>query len=92
MLSYTTHSLEKLEQLCKQLGFKVRYEKGNFRTGACVLQTSKVIVVNRFLNTESRINAIADVLAIIQLDEEISLLNEKQKQLLMSIKQTKLKI
>jgi len=84
--------LEKLEQLCKQLGFKVRYEKGNFRTGACVLQTSKVIVVNRFLNTESRINAIADVLTIIQLDEEISLLNEKQKQLLMSIKQTKLKI
>lgn len=92
MLSNTSHSLEKLELLCKALGFKVRYEKGSFKSGACVLQTSKVIVVNRFLNTESRISAIADVLAAAQLEDETALLSDKQKQLLMSIKQTKLKI
>lgn len=92
MLPNTSHSLEKLELLCKSLGFKIRYEKGNFKSGACVLETSKVIIVNRFLNIESRISAIADVLAVAHLDEETALLNDKQKQLLMSIKQTRLKI
>ena len=41
MLSLTPHTLEKLEILLKTAGYKVRYEKGNFKTGACLLQNSK---------------------------------------------------
>ena len=93
MIPLTTHSLDKLERLFRQLGFRLRYEKGNFKTGACILQDSKVIVVNRFLDLEAKIQAMIDVLASMPLDNNLlDQLDDKQRQLLLSIKQTKLEI
>ena len=89
-LSYTQHTLEKLEQLLKSLEYKVRYEKGSFKTGACILENSKVVVVNKFSNVESKINALAQLLQNIQTDE--SMLDEKQKQFLYVLKQTTLQL
>lgn len=88
MLSYTQHTLEKLEQLFKALDYKVRYEKGAFKTGACVLESSRIIVVNKFSNVENRINALAGLIRTVAADE--TLLDEKQKKLLYTIKQTTL--
>lgn len=90
LLSNTQHSLEKLESLLKELGYRVRYEKGNFKTGACVLQSNKVVVVNRFSNLEMKIGALVGILRDMPLDG--STLDEKQRQFLRSIKQTKLAI
>ncbi len=93
MIPLTTHSLEKLERLFRQLGFRLRYEKGNFRTGACILQESRVIVVNRFLDLEAKIQALVEVLADVPLDTvALDQLDDKQRQFLLSIKQTKLEI
>ncbi|MXV52561.1 hypothetical protein GS399_16420 [Pedobacter sp. HMF7647] len=89
-LSYTQHTLDKLENLLKVMGYKVRYEKGNFKTGSCTLDSSKIIVINKFSNTESRINALAELLQTIQADE--SLLDEKQKLFLYNLKQTTLEL
>jgi hypothetical protein len=72
-LSYTQHTLEKLELLLKALEYRVRYEKGNFKTGACLIENSKVVVVNKFSNTESKINALAELVQKIQVDEQTSL-------------------
>lgn len=72
------------------MGYKVRYEKGNFKTGACMLQNSKVVVVNRFSNLEMKIGALVGLLRDMPTDG--SMLNEKQRQFLRSIKQTKLTI
>jgi hypothetical protein len=88
MLPPTTHSLDKLEALLKALNCRVRYEKGNFKTGACMLQDSRIVVVNRFLNTEGRIQALLSLLK--QMDADTTLLEEKQKQFLYTIKQTRL--
>ncbi|MBK1439288.1 hypothetical protein JHJ32_04755 [Parapedobacter sp. ISTM3] len=90
MLPNTQHSLDKLEALLKDLGYRVRYEKGNFKTGACVLQSSKVVVVNRFSNLEMKIGALMGILRDMPTDS--GTLDEKQKQFLRSIKQTKLTI
>ncbi|WP_257668164.1 hypothetical protein [Parapedobacter tibetensis] len=90
MLPNTQHSLDKLESLLKDLGYKVRYEKGNFKTGACMLQSSKVVVVNRFSNLEMKISALVILLRDMQTDS--GMLDEKQKQFLRNIKQTKLTI
>lgn len=90
MLPNTQHSLEKLEALLKEFGYRVRYEKGNFKTGACVLQSNKVVVVNRFSNLEMKIGALVSILRDMPLDE--GALNDKQRQFLRSIKQTKLAI
>lgn len=87
-LSYTQHTLEKLESLLKSLGFKLRYEKGNFKTGACVLEQSRVIIVNKFSNLENKILALADLLQNTETDD--TLLDEKEKAFLYLLKQTKL--
>lgn len=76
--------------LLKDIGYKIRYEKGNFKTGACMIQHSKVVVVNRFSNLEMKISALVEILREVPADT--GTLDEKQKQLLRSIKQTKLTI
>ena len=76
-LSYTQHTLDKLEALIKTLGFKLRYEKGNFKTGSCVLENDRIVIVNKFSNLESKINSLAELLQRSETDE--SLLDEKQK-------------
>lgn len=92
MLPNTTYSLEKLERIFNKMGYKIRYEKGNFKTGACVLQSSKVIVVNRFLDLEAKIQALTDLMAGLDMEDYGEVLDDKQKQLFLRIKQTKLEI
>lgn len=90
MLPATNHTLEKLELLLKTAGYKVRYEKGNFKTGACLLLNSKMIVVNRFSNLESKILALVELLR--ELEVDYKLLDDKQITFLQEIKQTKLQL
>lgn len=87
-LTFTQHTLDKLEHLLKALGFKLRYEKGNFKTGSCVLENNKMIVINKFSNLESKINSLAELLQ--RTDADDSLLDEKQKAFLYMLKQTKI--
>jgi hypothetical protein len=90
MLPFTTHSLEKLELLLRTAGYKVRYEKGNFKTGACLLQSSKMIVVNKFSNLESRIISLTELIRELEIDHK--LLDEKQVAFLQQLKQTQLEL
>ncbi|MBS1528708.1 MAG: hypothetical protein JSU01_00250 [Bacteroidetes bacterium] len=90
MLTPTAHTLEKLETLLRSGGYKVRYEKGNFKTGACMLLSSKVVVVNKFSNLESKIHAIADLIRELDIDQ--NLLDDKQVVFLQQIKQTRLQL
>jgi hypothetical protein len=90
MLTITNHTLEKLEMLLKTAGYRVRYEKGNFKTGACLLLNSRIIVVNKFANLESKIAAIADLARTLEIDSH--LLDEKQAAFLHQLKQTQLQL
>ena len=90
MLTFTNHTLEKMELLLKTAGYKVRYEKGNFKTGACLLLNSRMIVINRFSNLESKILGIAELLRGMEID--YNLLDEKQHAFLLQLKQTKLQL
>ena len=90
MLAATNHTLEKLEMLLKTAGYKVRYEKGNFKTGACLLLNSKMIIITRFSNLESKKLAIVELLRDLEVDYK--LLDEKQISYLQEIKQTKLQL
>jgi hypothetical protein len=87
-LSYTQHTLDKLEVLIKNLGFKLRYEKGNFKTGSCILENDRIVIVNKFSNLESKINSLADLVQRSETDE--NLLDDKQKAFLYVLKQTKI--
>ena len=79
MVKYTKSNLRKLEQLFKEQEYTIRYEKGNFQSGYCIVQSKKIVVINKFFDTEARINCMLDILStIIVMD---SLLSDQSKSL-----------
>lgn len=68
MVKYTTQFLTKLEEMIGESDYTLRYEKGNFKSGYCVLKDQKIIIVNRFYTTEGKINAILDIVRTINFD------------------------
>jgi len=77
-LKYSKSNLEKLELLFKELEYTVRYEKGNFNSGYCLVEHKKIVVVNRFYDIEGRINILLDILSTLSIDE--ASLTEKSQQ------------
>ena len=70
MFKYTPNTLKKLEQLFEEARYIIRFEKGNFNSGYCILEERRVVVVNRFLNVEGRINALIEILPSIKVKTE----------------------
>jgi hypothetical protein len=58
----TPTTLKKLEGLFDEAGYTVRYERGHFQSGYCLLEARRVVVINRFLDLEGRINALIEIL------------------------------
>ncbi len=61
--------LAELEDVASRLGYKVRYEKGNFEGGYCLLRDSKLLVVNSRNEIERRIIIVAKSLKLIGIDD-----------------------
>lgn len=61
-MKYTQHTLDKLEELLGELEYVVRYERGTFQSGYCILEQKKVVVLNKFLQMEGRINTLIDII------------------------------
>jgi hypothetical protein len=70
-MKYTQHTLEKLEDLIKEIGYVVRFERGNFQSGYCILEDKKVVVLNKFLQLEGRINTLMDIIPKLIPDPEL---------------------
>jgi hypothetical protein len=51
--------LTELESIASQLGIKLRYEKGDFEGGYCVLKSERIIVINKKLSPNLRLSVIA---------------------------------
>lgn len=75
MISLTKHSLQKLEVLFQELGYVIRYEKGNFNSGYCMVEARNIVIINKFFETEARINVLLDILQ--NLEFEAAVLSEK---------------
>ena len=58
-----------LEELAEKIGFEVRFEKGNFKGGYCILRESKLLVVNSRNDHERRITIISKSLKEIGIDD-----------------------
>lgn len=61
-MKYTQNTLDKLEDLLSEIQYVVRYERGTFQSGYCILEEKKVVVLNKFLQLEGRINTLADLI------------------------------
>jgi hypothetical protein len=80
---------DKLEDIYKALDFVVRYEKGSFQSGYCILENQNVLVINKFFPLESKVNTLVDVLK--QLNPDPEKIEEKHRKLLKEVLQTTLK-
>ena len=49
-------------------GYIVRYEKGSFNSGFCVLEKKRVVVINKFHSLDAKINSLIEILSIVNLD------------------------
>lgn len=61
-MKYNQPTLNKIEAILQEAGYVIRYERGNFQSGYCILQQKRVVVLNKFLTLEGRINTLADLL------------------------------
>jgi hypothetical protein len=80
MNKYTKPTLQKLENLFRELDYTVRYEKGTFNSGYCIVEDRKIVVMNRFFDTDARVGVLLDILHDLQPDE--ACLSEKSMALL----------
>lgn len=78
-MKYTQATLDKLEAIPEEAGYVLRYERGTFQSGYCILESKKVVVLNKFLQTEGRINTLMDLIP--QLDIHAEQLTDESKKL-----------
>ena len=60
--------MKKLEALFEELEYVVRYEKGNFQSGYCVVENRRIAIINKFYDVEGRINCLMDILGNLEVD------------------------
>lgn len=67
-LKFTQTTLDKVEKIAQDSGYVMRYERGSFQSGYCILQAKKVVVLNKFLNVEGRISTLIDLMPLLNIN------------------------
>ncbi len=70
-MKYNPATLKKLENILDECGYIIRYERGSFQSGYCILEDKKVVVLNKFLTTEGRINTLTDLIPLVKINYEM---------------------
>lgn len=87
---YNQQTLLLLESIFRENHYVVRYEKGSFNSGYCILQDKRVVVINKFFDVEARINTLIDIMTQVELTAEG--LDEKQLALFNKLSQQKMEL
>jgi len=61
--------LKELEELSEKSNIALRYEKGDFEGGFCVLKDERIIVINKRLAAQKRTAVLAQALAEVGIEE-----------------------
>lgn len=69
-IKYSKYFLNKLEDIFSESDYILRYEKGNFKSGYCVINENKVVVVNKFYSLEGKINCLLEIIKSVELGSE----------------------
>jgi hypothetical protein len=76
-MKYTQANLDKIERVLDENGYIIRYERGTFQSGYCILEDRRVVVLNKFLQLEGRINTLIDIVP--QLNINVDALSAEAK-------------
>lgn len=77
-MKYNQITSDKIESVLEQAGYVIRFERGTFQSGYCILQEKKVVVLNKFLNVEGRINTLIELMPQLEIHFD-ALTAESQK-------------
>ncbi len=77
-MKYNQSTLNKLERILDEAGYILRYERGSFQSGFCILEERKVVVLNKFLIPEGRINTLIDLIPSLNINYDL-LTHDSQK-------------
>jgi hypothetical protein len=69
-IRYTKPLLEKIEQLFGELGYTIRYERGSFQSGYCIVRQQHIAVINKFFDVEARINTLLEIIETMDIDPD----------------------
>lgn len=86
-MKLTKNLRAKLQDVLQNLGYKVRYEKGNFIGGDCLVEQQKMVVVNKFFPLENQVNTLIDIL--LELDPDPEALSEEEQKLFARLKKAR---
>ena len=74
----TQHYLDKLTSIVHETEYTLRYERGTFQSGWCLLESKRIIVLNKFLDIEGRINTLTDLIPQLPVDfDKLTLESQK---------------
>ena len=89
-IKYSNHFLNKLEDILAESEYVLRYEKGNFKSGYCILRETKIVIVNKYFTTEGKINCLIDIIKGVEMD--LNSISDKNKKLISELSQTTLNL
>lgn len=69
-IRYNQATQNRIEKIVEDAGYVIRYERGNFQSGYCILESKKVVVLNKFLQLEGRINTLIDLIPTIGINPD----------------------
>jgi hypothetical protein len=61
--------IDELKEVALQKGIKVRFEKGDFNGGYCILKSEKVIVINKLAQTQRKLVILVEALKEVGVDD-----------------------
>ncbi len=69
MSHHTRRTVQRLEAIFEELGYVVRYERGSFQSGYCIVEDRKIVVINKFFDTDGRVQTMLEILQRMDLSE-----------------------
>ena len=88
LVKYKPQFLNKLEDLFAESDYVLRYEKGNFKSGYCLLKDTKVAIVNKYFPLDGKINCLLEIIK--DINPDINQLSEKNRKFFLELTQTHL--
>jgi len=49
----------------------LRYEKGNFKSGYCILKETGMVIINKYYSLDGKINCLLEILKEVEIDPEV---------------------
>lgn len=77
--------LSRLESVVKDNGFSIRYERGSFISGHCIVNDKKIIIINKFFKPKARVETITQIIKMLGFSDSTDAIDLHDASELMSV-------